>query len=54
MTPPDIEASSSKLLELVAKGLAVDKDETGRGVISSTLFDLTTAFMAQCQLPMLM
>lgn len=28
------------------QGLAVDKDETGRGVISSTLFDLTTALPA--------
>ncbi|PWA62417.1 transducin/WD40 repeat-like superfamily protein [Artemisia annua] len=46
MTPLDIEASPNKLLELVAKGLAVDKDETGRGVISSTLFDLTTALPA--------
>ncbi|PWA86073.1 transducin/WD40 repeat-like superfamily protein [Artemisia annua] len=46
MTPPDIDASPNKLLELVAKGLAVDKDETWRGVISSTLFDLTTALPA--------
>lgn len=40
MTPLNIEASPNKLLELVAKGLTVEKDETLRGgVPSSTLFD---------------
>ncbi|KAI3686561.1 hypothetical protein L1987_80240 [Smallanthus sonchifolius] len=39
MTPINIEASPNKLLELVAKGLAVEKDETGRGVSASMLFD---------------
>ncbi|KAM0018981.1 putative transcription factor WD40-like family [Helianthus debilis subsp. tardiflorus] len=43
MTPLTIEASPNKLLELVAKGLAVEKDETGRGLSSSALFDSTTA-----------
>ncbi|KHG20393.1 hypothetical protein F383_02344 [Gossypium arboreum] len=43
MTPLDVEAPPNKLLELVAKGLAVEKDETLRGVPSSTLFDLGTA-----------
>ncbi|KAA3458350.1 cleavage stimulation factor subunit 50 isoform X1 [Gossypium australe] len=38
MTPLDVEAPPNKLLELVAK-----KDETLRGVPSSTLFDLGTA-----------
>ncbi|KAL4566456.1 hypothetical protein LXL04_030571 [Taraxacum kok-saghyz] len=42
MTPLNIEASPNKLLELVAKGLAVEKDETLRGVLSSTLFDSNT------------
>ncbi|OMO62946.1 hypothetical protein CCACVL1_22560 [Corchorus capsularis] len=40
MTPLDVEAPPNKLLELVAKGLAVEKDETLRGVPSSTLIDL--------------
>ncbi|PPS08941.1 hypothetical protein GOBAR_AA11713 [Gossypium barbadense] len=43
MTPLDVEAPPNKLLELVAKGLAVEKDEILRGVPSSTLFDLGTA-----------
>lgn len=43
MTPLNIEASPNKLLELVAKGLAVEKDETGRGVTSFPLFNSTTA-----------
>ncbi|KAJ0751143.1 putative transcription factor WD40-like family [Helianthus annuus] len=43
MTPLTIEASPNKLLELVAKGLAVEKDETGRGLSTSALFDSTTA-----------
>lgn len=46
MTPLNIEASPNKLLELVAKGLAVDKDETLRGLSSSTLFDSSTALPA--------
>ncbi|KAK6261759.1 hypothetical protein QUC31_007575 [Theobroma cacao] len=40
MTPLDVEAPPNKLLELVAKGLAVEKDEMLRGVSSSALFDL--------------
>ncbi|KAK9080387.1 hypothetical protein SSX86_000145 [Deinandra increscens subsp. villosa] len=43
MTPLNIEASPNKLLELVAKGLAVEKDETGRGLSTSILFDSNTA-----------
>ncbi|KAI3820901.1 hypothetical protein L1987_08452 [Smallanthus sonchifolius] len=43
MTPINIEASPNKLLELVAKGLAVEKDETGRGVSTSMLFDSSTS-----------
>ncbi|PSS08003.1 Cleavage stimulation factor subunit like [Actinidia chinensis var. chinensis] len=40
MTPLNVEAPPNKLLELVTKGLAVEKDEMLRGVSSSTLFDL--------------
>ncbi|XP_031271059.1 cleavage stimulation factor subunit 50 [Pistacia vera] len=39
MTPLNIEAPPNKLLELVAKGLAVEKDEIGRGVPLNPLFD---------------
>ncbi|KAI3504707.1 hypothetical protein L1887_26380 [Cichorium endivia] len=46
MTPLNIEASPNKLLELVAKGLAVEKDETVRGVSSSPLFDSSTSLPA--------
>ncbi|CAH1428262.1 unnamed protein product [Lactuca virosa] len=47
MTPLNIETSPNKLLELVAKGLAVEKDETLRGgVPSSTLFDSNTSLPA--------
>ncbi|KAF3438045.1 hypothetical protein FNV43_RR20801 [Rhamnella rubrinervis] len=40
MTPLNVEAPPNKLLELVAKGLAVEKDEMLRGVSSSVLNDL--------------
>ncbi|GFS40368.1 transducin/WD40 repeat-like superfamily protein [Actinidia rufa] len=40
MTPLNVEAPPNKLLELVAKGLAVEKDEMLRGVSSSALYDL--------------
>ncbi|GMI76773.1 hypothetical protein like AT5G60940 [Hibiscus trionum] len=43
MTPLDVEVPPNKLIELVAKGLAVKKDETLRGVPSATLFGLGTA-----------
>ncbi|XVF54449.1 hypothetical protein PTKIN_Ptkin05aG0180900 [Pterospermum kingtungense] len=43
MTPLDVEAPPNKLLELVAKGLAVEKDEMLKGISSSTLFDLGAA-----------
>ncbi|WMV58071.1 hypothetical protein MTR67_051456 [Solanum verrucosum] len=39
MTPMSVEAPPNKLLELVAKGLAVDKDETLRGVSTAVPFD---------------
>lgn len=39
MTPLNVEFPPNKLLELVAKGLAVEKDEMLRGVSSTTLFD---------------
>ncbi|XP_052179950.1 cleavage stimulation factor subunit 50 [Diospyros lotus] len=39
MTPLNVEAPLNKLLELVAKGLAVEKDEILRGVPSPALFD---------------
>ncbi|KAA8542563.1 hypothetical protein F0562_023715 [Nyssa sinensis] len=42
MTPLNVEAPPNKLLELVAKGLAVEKDEILRGV-SSTVFDSSAA-----------
>lgn len=40
MTSLNVEAPANKLLELVAKGLAVEKDETIRAVSSSGLYDL--------------
>ncbi|CAI9111762.1 OLC1v1012074C1 [Oldenlandia corymbosa var. corymbosa] len=39
MTPLNVEAPPNKLLDLVAKGLAVEKDEILRGVPSAALFD---------------
>ncbi|KAJ7978758.1 cleavage stimulation factor subunit 50 [Quillaja saponaria] len=39
MTPLNVEATPNKLLELVAKGLAVEKDDSLRGV-SSPLYDM--------------
>ncbi|XP_051118342.1 cleavage stimulation factor subunit 50 [Andrographis paniculata] len=41
-TPLDVEAPPKKLLELVAKGLAVEKDEAVKGVSSTALFDSST------------
>ncbi|KAI8543107.1 hypothetical protein RHMOL_Rhmol08G0192700 [Rhododendron molle] len=46
MTPLNVEAPPNKLLELVSKGLAVEKDEMLRGVSSSTLFDSGAAIPA--------
>ncbi|KAL8216055.1 hypothetical protein R6Q57_022892 [Mikania cordata] len=43
MTPLKIEASPKKLLELVAKGLAVEKNESGRGASTSIVFDSSTS-----------
>ncbi|KAK9278973.1 hypothetical protein L1049_028555 [Liquidambar formosana] len=45
MTPLNVEAPPNKLVDLVAKGLAVEKDEVLRGV-SSSLFDLGAAVPA--------
>lgn len=42
MTPLNVEAPPSKLLDLVAKGLALEKDDIGRGVPSSA-FDTSFA-----------
>ncbi|KAL1566393.1 Cleavage stimulation factor subunit 50 [Salvia divinorum] len=42
-TPLNVEFPPNKLLELVAKGLAVEKDEMLRGVSSTTLFDSSMA-----------
>ncbi|KAL3824726.1 hypothetical protein ACJIZ3_020755 [Penstemon smallii] len=39
MTPLNVEVPPNKLLELVAKGLVVEKDEMLRGVSSTTSFD---------------
>ncbi|CAK9147937.1 unnamed protein product [Ilex paraguariensis] len=46
MTPLNVEASPNKLLELVTKGIAVEKDEMLRGVSSSVLFDSNTVIPA--------
>ncbi|KAF8399638.1 hypothetical protein HHK36_015507 [Tetracentron sinense] len=46
MTPLNVEAPPNKLLDLVAKGLAVEKDEASRGVSPSALFDSGTAISA--------
>ncbi|XP_024020180.1 cleavage stimulation factor subunit 50 isoform X3 [Morus notabilis] len=40
MTPLNVEVPANNLLELVAKGLAVKKDEMLRGVSSTGLYDL--------------
>ncbi|GLU13265.1 hypothetical protein SLE2022_299080 [Rubroshorea leprosula] len=42
LTPLNVEAPPNKLLELVAKGLAVEKDEIQRGVSTSTVYDAGT------------
>lgn len=46
MTPLNVEAPPNKLLELFAKGLAVEKDEMLKGVTSSALYDLGTSLPA--------
>lgn len=46
MTPLNVETPPNKLLELVAKGLAVEKDEWSRGVSPATLFDSGLAIPA--------
>ncbi|KAM7479813.1 hypothetical protein LguiA_028026 [Lonicera macranthoides] len=46
MTPLNVETPPNKLLELVAKGLAVEKDEILRGVSSTALFDSSMAIPA--------
>ncbi|XP_020537453.1 cleavage stimulation factor subunit 50 isoform X2 [Jatropha curcas] len=42
MTPLNVEAPPNKLLELVAKGLAAEKDEMLRGITSTPMYDLGT------------
>ncbi|XP_062116759.1 LOW QUALITY PROTEIN: cleavage stimulation factor subunit 50 [Humulus lupulus] len=42
MTPLNIDVPANRLLELVAKGLAIEKDEMARGVPSSLLYDSST------------
>ncbi|PON83015.1 Guanine nucleotide-binding protein, beta subunit [Trema orientale] len=46
MTPLTVEAPGNRLLGLVAKGLAVEKDEMIRGVSSSALYDLSGSISA--------
>ncbi|XP_015571998.2 cleavage stimulation factor subunit 50 isoform X1 [Ricinus communis] len=46
MTPLNVEAPPNKLLELVAKGLAAEKDEMLRGVTSTAMYDLGTLLPA--------
>ncbi|KAL9231525.1 hypothetical protein vseg_006747 [Gypsophila vaccaria] len=43
MTPLDVEVPPNRLLELVSKGLAVEKGEPIRGVSSSMLFDSSSS-----------
>ncbi|KAJ4713229.1 cleavage stimulation factor subunit 50 [Melia azedarach] len=42
MTPLNVEAPPNRLIELVAKGLAVEKDEKLRGVPSNSLYESNT------------
>ncbi|KAG6632882.1 hypothetical protein I3843_12G009200 [Carya illinoinensis] len=46
MTPLNAEAPPNKLLELFAKGLAVEKDEILRGITSSAYYDLGASLPA--------
>ncbi|XP_015883234.3 cleavage stimulation factor subunit 50 [Ziziphus jujuba] len=46
MTPLNVEAPPNRLLDLVAKGLAVEKDEVLRGISSSVLHDLSASIPA--------
>ncbi|KAH9722259.1 cleavage stimulation factor subunit 50 [Citrus sinensis] len=46
MTPLNAEAPQNRLTELVAKGLAVEKDEILRGVPSNSLYDTSTLIPA--------
>lgn len=46
MTPLNVEAPPNRLTELVAKGLAVEKDEILRGVPSNSLYDTSTLIPA--------
>ncbi|XP_042490461.1 cleavage stimulation factor subunit 50 [Macadamia integrifolia] len=43
MTPLNVEAAPNKLLDLVTKGLAVERDEASKGVAPAALFDSGTA-----------
>ncbi|XP_073004754.1 cleavage stimulation factor subunit 50 isoform X2 [Typha latifolia] len=46
MTPLSTEAPPNKLLELVAKGLAVERDEASRGIPSGAIFDSVAGISA--------
>ncbi|XP_077211272.1 transducin/WD40 repeat-like superfamily protein isoform X1 [Tasmannia lanceolata] len=46
MTPLNVEAPPNKLLDLVSKGLALERDEVSRGIYSPSLFDSTGAIPA--------
>ncbi|KAL9438406.1 hypothetical protein AB3S75_024142 [Citrus x aurantiifolia] len=46
MTPLNAEAPQNRLTELVAKGLAVERDEILRGVPSNSLYDTSTLIPA--------
>uniref|UniRef100_A0A803N356 Cleavage stimulation factor 50 kDa subunit n=1 Tax=Chenopodium quinoa TaxID=63459 RepID=A0A803N356_CHEQI len=46
MTPLNVEAPPNRLLDLVSKGLAVEKGEPIKGVSASTLFDSGSAIPA--------
>jgi cleavage stimulation factor subunit 1 len=46
MTPLNADSPPNKLLELVAKGLAVENDEISRGISSTSKFDSSTVVPA--------
>ncbi|XP_058070491.1 cleavage stimulation factor subunit 50 isoform X2 [Magnolia sinica] len=46
MTPLNVEAPPNKLLDLVSKGLAVERDEAAKGISPASLFDSATGIPA--------
>ncbi|KAJ4800924.1 Cleavage stimulation factor subunit 50 [Rhynchospora pubera] len=46
MTPLSTEAPSNRLLQLVAKGIAVERDEASRGVSSTALFNSASGVLS--------